>query len=81
MKEFIKRWLEEQKQKNAENHAKRVEREADMRYNIVQHIQKDGSRETYLTLDGERISTNYGNDYAEAVFELFALRMDYQAEN
>ncbi len=81
MKEIIKRWLENQKLESIKAHAKRVEKEANERYNIVRRINKDGTIEIYLTLDGERISTTYGIDYADAVSELFELRLKYQAEH
>lgn len=80
MKEIIKRWLENQKLESIKAHAKRVEREANERYNIVQRINKDGSRETYITMDGTRCHTNF-ESYDEALTELFELRMSYQAEH
>lgn len=47
-------------------------REAEGRYNIVK---RDG--EIYLTLDGERISTDYSNSMVIAVTELLDLRDKY----
>ena len=80
LKERLAEWLEAQRLARIKRDAKRIEREAEQRYNIVKHIQHDGSIDVYLTLDGERISTNYGIEWHAAVNELFQLRLSYMAE-
>lgn len=80
LKELIKDWLYAQKQKSYEVRKNRIQHDADTRYNIVQRVHGK-EFETYLTLDGERISTSYSNNLDIAVGELFELRAKYIAEH
>lgn len=80
LKEKFAEWLESQRLARIKREAERLEREANERYNIVRRINEDGSIDVYLTHDGDRIHTNYGVEWHEAVNELFQLRMLYMAE-